>query len=659
MDILKAPSETEAFPHVLSRQNGIFPNHKHIIVLGIKEQDTQSQDILILGVYDQGSNKERDAIMVEMLSLKQTAINKKFNVQTGWGSEELVQMLYSRHNELKDANKNKRNSTKIQQVFNNLLADARSKNASDIHIEVRVNEAVVRYRINGELVDITAWSNTFAYRFAQVVYSVNAEEVDVTFKPDQPQDGVIDRLIGGERLRVRLATIPATPTGCFDVIMRILSLGGSNNNDQSIAVELKELGYNAQQSKAIHAGVAKPVGATIIAGTTGSGKSTTLKNLLLSKINQHGGAIKVITVEDPPEYHIPGATQVPVVRNKNMQHTNPFGTAIRGAMRADPDILMVGEVRDEITSELLVSAVQSGHQVLSTVHAPSAISIIERLVNMGVTRDTLGAPDFIACFIYQGLLPLLCPHCKVSIEEVLKDAGRHGGFDSDMKLRIEKVTDIKNDDIYFRGAGCDNCHHGIIGRTVVAEVLLPDNKILKLVHDGKDIEAQEHWRRHGGRPILAHGIEKMKAGLVSPVDVESRLGPLTHLLVMEDGILDIDSELEIAGPSEDIASKQRRIDKSELIDGQVVNNVFDEEDHLEASKEWLSHFDKDTEHQAENDMNLRHLDFQPASEELVEMEAFVNESQLNEPINHNEEDQSSSGKPAANIKLEELDFLDD
>lgn len=516
--------ELEQTPELLSKLGSPYAPHKSIVAVGESADVNEPQKILVLAASEE--NQVDPELIPVIMQYMETAGSLKHTATVGMCKAGLVQLVYQKALEM-EGKKQKQQSPMVLH-FMELLADAMRKNVSDIHIEVRRNEAKVRYRIDGRLKVIASWTQGFAFSFCQVVYSVVAEEQDVTFRPEVPQDALIDKQVEGERLRVRLATIPAAPDG-FDMIMRLLRLGKA---EAQRALALDMLGYSEDQVAMILAGTSKPVGASIIAGTTGSGKSTTLKNLLLSKIEQAENQIKVITVEDPPEYFIPGATQVPASRNKKSSDgTSSFEAAIRGAMRADPDILMVGEVRDLTTAKLLIGMVQSGHQAFTTVHAPSALSIVSRLASMGVERDILGSPDFIATLIYQALLPKLCPHCKIPSEKVIADPEAYH-IDPGLILRLKRVPNFSPDKVFFHNEkGCALCgNNGVKGRTVVAEVIMPDNQLLKFFSEAKGVEALEYWLKKGGKTILLHGIEKMLSGIVSPSDVEDSLGPVASMV---------------------------------------------------------------------------------------------------------------------------------
>jgi type II secretory ATPase GspE/PulE/Tfp pilus assembly ATPase PilB-like protein len=430
-----------------------------------------------------------------------------------------------------------RSATKIQIEFDELLKAAIAAETSDVHIEVQRDDAQVRFRKNGDLYVFAEWPVKYANTMGSVIYTVIADEKDTTFDPARPQSAIIDReLSESMRIRVRLNTIPTYPSG-FDMVMRILRMGQDGKR-----TPLDKLGYEKRQLSYIRRGVAKPVGAMIMAGTTGSGKSTSLNSMLGEKIEAYKGKLKVITVEDPPEYVLPGASQVPIVRSRSTAKAggdttvNPFASVVSAAMRCDPDILMVGEVRDEDSAELLIHAVQSGHQVFTTVHASGALDIIARLRSIGIKDDVLAGQNFISALMYQTLLPKLCHKCSTGID--LLKASVESDQDEELIERIYKY--IKPNvlgGLRFRNdAGCPECAMGVTGRTVASEVIMPDPFMLKCIRDRQDTEAFMHYRKKGGRIALEHGLMKAFAGISDIRDVESKLDQITKLHEIDDAL---------------------------------------------------------------------------------------------------------------------------
>ena len=467
-----------------------------------------------------------------------------------------------------------------------LIEQCLKDGVSDVHLEVRDAEARIRRRINGVISVYKPLTAHEGKNWGNTIYNVLVTVGSEIFDPNKVQDGLIDKDLGTMRLRGRVATSPVQPNG-FDMVIRLLKIQNATKPQS-----LDTLGYSSNEIKRIEIATNKPSGVIIIAGTTGSGKSTTLQNMLMTKILQEKAQIKVITVEDPVEYFIPNATQISVVRDADGNAEKSFGAAMRTAMRQDPDILMVGEIRDAQSCALMRSAVQSGHPVYSTVHASSCISVISRLEALGLDRDVMASQNFIAGFFYQKLLAKVCPHCaqpfdgnaipfrltqkdfltslkivnqesadlwfnrysesgsNVSFVRFLQDkrvinceqadsvASSYMIFNNKDKAaelleRIKKVADVKNDTILFRGKGCKACKgSGIIGRIPVSEGITFDGEMLEMLARNDEQALTSYWRKNkGGRFALEDAIVKMRHGLVDPVDIESHLDLLDSVSI--------------------------------------------------------------------------------------------------------------------------------
>jgi len=465
-----------------------------------------------------------------------------------------------------------------------LFEDVLRSGASDLHIEVG-EQTVIRARINGDIREFKEYrdgsilNRDTGYEFGRTIYNTFSLVSGMSFNPKITQDALgLIKNVNGQDLRIRIATAPTEPEG-FDMVMRLLVV-----QDSSKPLTLEQLGYQEKQRNMIAEAVAQGVGVTIIAGTTGSGKSTTLQNVLMSEINNRNGKLKVITVEDPPEYFIPGASQIPVVRDKDGDAKKAFKNAIKASLRMDPDVIMIGEVRDEQSAELLIEAVQTGHKVMSTIHAGSALSILGRLENLGIDKDTLADNEFLSGLIYQKLFPVLCPHCslslkdghiptknpiekvlienhfadealikktknnfsKVNIVRALQDTGELSLSDAERALEIfDEVNDeeenekmlkrisamagnLSDHNIRFKGDGCEHCKNGIKGRTVVSEVVRPDMELRELISQGKGTAVFKYWRKNlGGKTAIEDSYDKMLDGKLSPIDIEDTFGFIT------------------------------------------------------------------------------------------------------------------------------------
>lgn len=459
----------------------------------------------------------------------------------------LIEDIYASHSKEKDKTID---NSEMANHFDDIIKYACDNNISDVHFEVTENRAVVRVRRNSLLEDYTQMGVDFAFDFCTVVYQVLSEtdSKDISFLPRRQQSSIIERQISGHgTIRIRLNTIPTAPSG-FDMVLRILKSGAD------VKLTLAQLGYNQRLIKSLELASAKPVGALIIAGTTGSGKSTTLKTLLENKVEQfktpNGVTIKIITVEDPPEYDIEGVSQSNVSTSKaggdDSGSKNPFRDAIKAAMRCDPDILMAGEVRDEDSAELLMHITLTGHQVMTTIHASSAISIVARLRNMGVPSDALGNSDFLSGLVYQKLAPMACKACGMNLEEFSQQELKEN--DVELLGRIDKVfSDDEKKGILFRNLkGCPGCRSGVIGQTVIAEVIIPDHEMLSYFISAEDHKAWHHHRKMGGKTIMDHAHEKIISSTCDPRDIEAKINLITFDMVQDDGLFEY-SEMETHG----------------------------------------------------------------------------------------------------------------
>lgn len=411
----------------------------------------------------------------------------------------------------------------MARLFEDTLRKAVELGASDIHIEVGPSRTCILMRVHGDMQVVRHLSLLKGKALSRHIF-VNANSSGVDFNPDHFQDAKISRTltVGEERvdLEIRFADMPTYPVG-HDVTLRVLRSGSAS------AKSLDSLGYNDAQALAIERMLNTSTGLIVMCGSTGSGKSTTLAALIQTLADRHGGRKKVRTIEDPPEFILPGR-QTPVVRGADGKSTG-FSAALRAAMRGDPDIIMIGEVRDNETGELTMDAAMTGHKVLTTVHGGSPFDAVDRLVKKGFDRSVLFAEGTLNGIIYQCLLPVLCPECAVGLSR----AG--AGVSTGLRDRLRRSFSGDLDDLRFRGPGCDACKlEGIVGRTIAASFLIPDRNLRQLLLNGDRFAAEEYWRTHdwkgvyaaNGRTVLDQALSKMAQGWISPVDIEAKLSPV-------------------------------------------------------------------------------------------------------------------------------------
>lgn len=502
--------------------------------------------------------------------------------------EGLITSLYSNREE--DVDQTAKN--KLTEFFDTIIGYSLEQQVSDIHFEKRASKSQIRMRRHGELLFYKSLDPKYTMDLCTVIYNVLAESEskDINFNADDYQAAAINRIVNNIEVKLRYQSLPTYPGG-FDVVLRVLPIG----SDDEKYTPLSKLGYSPSQEKALLNIIAKPVGALIIAGTTGSGKSTTLKNLLMFTNLARQLKCKIYTIEDPPEYKIPHVSQIPVRRMKADENStkSPFHAPLVAAMRGDPDILMIGEIRDGFTGDGLKKATQSGHQVMTTVHASSALGIIERLADFGIKPSVMGSPEFLTGLIYQKLIPIICPHCSIPFNKILEGM-KVDSKDVELNKRLEDVADLEKDDIRVRGNGCSHCNNlGVIGRTVCAEIISPDFTMLKYFREEDAIGAYEYWRSLSdgnrdsenmtGKTALEHAITKLRKGLVCARDIEEAFGPINGAIMMLEQMR-LDKREKMLGDNHKRAS---RIGDSVNDNESIMNKVSSEAEENASNLEKL------------------------------------------------------------------------
>ncbi|NMG28354.1 GspE/PulE family protein [Aromatoleum evansii] len=413
------------------------------------------------------------------------------------------------------ANKSTLN-TKAKATAHQIIADASAARASDIHLEKLHDHATLKFRVDGELESVTEYQPDVGMALIRTFYQVLADIGADTFKENMRLDARIGR---GQHLPpgldgIRIATTP-TAAGS-KMVMRLLYSMVDDSFD------LGELGMARAHTESFDALKDLPIGLNIISGPTGSGKSTTLQRTLRGFIDQTQGTKHVITVEDPPEYPIPGAVQTPVANaHTQAQRAEVFTAAIGSAMRLDPDVIMIGEVRDLPSADLALRAATTGHQVWTTLHANNALNIIDRLINMGMDKDMLLDHTVLTGLVSQRLIRKLCPKCKAPLHDKV------GQYDPRQVAQLKHTFGSSFGDLFVTGSGCECCRGGTAGRTVVAEVIRPTAELCALLQAGKRVEARGHWLKEmGGESFMQHAIHKIREGIVDPFAAWKMLGPI-------------------------------------------------------------------------------------------------------------------------------------
>lgn len=419
----------------------------------------------------------------------------------------LIRILLENAAESENQNNQSINQNKIevsnqQQRLRILIKGALDIDATDIHIEVRSEIAKIRFRKHGELFLHAEWPAKLAREVVSVAFNKETDHAHSYFNPLIPQGASMPLRIDNEEVRLRLASLPAHQG--FDVVMRILT-----TSDHNIWT-LQELGYMPDQIQMLHRAISMPAGAVILAGPTGSGKTSTLASCM-ALVDNHR---KVYSIEDPVEKIVSTITQVPV----NTEHYDRnFASMARTALRMDPDIVVLGEMRDEDTASVMVRAAITGHLVFSTLHTNSAHAIITRLTDLNVPVSLLASPDFLVCIICQRLAPLLCQTCCIPLLE----SEAHKPH----LPRWQAVFGDYFETVKVRGHDCIKCHGiGISKRTAIAEMIWMDERGRNFIQKGDLVNwrkqlKSEGWLSYGDR--LVHLVQ---AGQCDPLDAETLIG---------------------------------------------------------------------------------------------------------------------------------------
>jgi general secretion pathway protein E len=373
----------------------------------------------------------------------------------------------------------------IIRFVNSLLFQAVKEKASDIHIECFEKEVVVRFRKDGLLHRVTAVPKKLQSSIISRVKIM--AELDIAEKR-KPQDGRIRVKIAGRDVDVRISTVP-TSWG-ESVVMRLL-------DRSSVLLSLEDLGLEGKKLQTINALIHRPHGIILVTGPTGSGKTTTLY-AALERINSPDK--KIITIEDPVEYQIQGINQIQVNPKVNLT----FANGLRSILRQDPDVILIGEIRDRETADIAIHASLTGHLVFSTLHTNDSASAITRLIDMGI-EPFLVASSLIAV-VAQRLVRFLCRPCREAYTPV---------DDELVRIGIDRKS-LPGGKLY-RAKGCSECiETGYSGRTGIFEILLVDDDIRALTLSGTDSTTiKKKAIEHGMTTLRMDGAEKVLRGLTS------------------------------------------------------------------------------------------------------------------------------------------------
>jgi len=375
----------------------------------------------------------------------------------------------------------------VVKLVNYLIYNAVRENASDIHIEPDDKKLRVRYRVDGKLYEKICPPHQMCSAIVSRIKIMG--EMDIAQRR-LPQDGGIRVLVEGRPIDLRVSVMPGNYGE--KVVIRII-------DPQKMMFSLESLGFTYTNLQLFRKMVQSPNGIVLVTGPTGSGKNTTLY-AALTELNSD--EVNICTVEEPVECNIIGINQFQVNEVAGFK----FSTALRSLLRQDPDIIMVGEIRDKATANIAVQAALTGHLVLSTLHTNDAPGAVTRLLDLGVAPYLVSAS--LIAVLAQRLVRKICPKCKAEYEPPVS-----------IRKAVEKLGGEVDE--FYRGMGCKKCRNtGYAGRIAIHEIFVPNEEIMEMINEQSSLKnLRQKARQSGLVPLVLDGIEKVKAGIVSIEEV--------------------------------------------------------------------------------------------------------------------------------------------
>lgn len=528
----QSASEAASTPDTLSITDKYFANGNKLMTLSGSDVAVNDDTRRLLALFSDGRFLvvESHKFDGRVLSFEVLARKKKIPLQKPtYVSQNELNAIYA-IGERAQAATEAASDEDLDQVqmlkdFVNVVARAASKRTSDIHVVVS-DSTTILFRENGMMNVEMEYSKDWGEAFVRAAFA-SADISDANYSQNEFQGA---QKLGSTPLRgskgklmlphnvlaIRLQFNPIA-FGSQYLVMRLLY---AEENPEGSG-DLGSLGFTDMEQDLFYRLRAVPVGLSIVAGPTGSGKSTTLQRNMIKLLQEKNYELNLLTVEDPPEYPIPGARQMPVTNaNTEEEKAEQFTKALSAALRSDPDVIMVGEIRALASAQLTFQGALSGHGMWSTLHANSAPAILNRFRDMGVETFKLLDPELIKGLISQRLFRKLCPHCRVSVKERQNDPSFN-------RLRAA-LGDFGVENTFIRGGGCKACNgSGVKGRMCVPEIILPDAVFLEMMIKGETKRAIDYWTADlGGRTLKEAAMERMLKGFIDLDEVERWCGLL-------------------------------------------------------------------------------------------------------------------------------------
>ena len=428
--------------------------------------------------------------LLKLVAMNATTVTEAMDHIVGGGDFEFDELSAEVITDTPDMSTSEVEDAPVVKFLQKMLLDAFSMRASDLHFEPYEHNYRVRFRIDGELREIASPPIAIKDKLASRIKVIS--RMDISEKR-VPQDGKMKLKVGPDRvIDFRVSTLP-TLFG-EKIVIRIL-------DPSSAKLGIDALGYEPEEKERLIQAIARPYGMILVTGPTGSGKTVSLYTCL-NMLNKPG--VNIATAEDPSEINLPGVNQV----NINEKAGLTFAVALKSFLRQDPDIIMVGEIRDLETADISIKAAQTGHLVLSTLHTNDAPTTLTRMRNMGIAPFNIASS--VILITAQRLARRLCPNCKSPID-IPRKALADAGYTED---------DLKSPWVSYRAVGCTMCNNGYKGRIGLYQVMPITDEIQRIIlRDGSALDIADQAKREGVRSLRQAGLHKVKLGMTSLEEV--------------------------------------------------------------------------------------------------------------------------------------------
>jgi len=499
VDLSGKPIDSQALGFVsetIARKYNILPYHFDQKLSTLYIASANPGDLSILDFLEKKTGKKVVFALTDIDEIK-----KAINIAYSQGlspevKEALKEYLPNQQVKINGDNNITIDEAPIAKIVSTIIEFSIKSRASDIHIEPEENRTKVRYRIDGILQEKLSLPKSIHEALVSRIKILSEMKID---EKRIPQDGRFNFKVDGEEVDLRVSTLP-TVNG-EKVVMRLLKKTGG-------IPDLGDLGLRGTQLKEVEEAILKPYGIILITGPTGSGKTTTLYSIL-SRLNKP--SVNIMTLEDPVEYQIPGINQVQI----NPQAGLTFATGLRSFLRQDPNIILVGEIRDKETTQLAIQAALTGHLVFSTLHTNDSSTAIPRLIDLGAEPFLIAS--VLTAVVAQRITRRICPHCKTSYQPVKQ-------VEENIKSVLGNLYPKKFQSqplLLYKGSGCNECNQtGYLGRIAIFEVLRVSPTINRMIlqqESAKNIEEQA--KKEGLITMKQDGYLKALEGITTIEEV--------------------------------------------------------------------------------------------------------------------------------------------